>query len=600
MTPSTILVRVHHRNGRLLERHALDTHRFTVGRHGDCEVRLRGFGIQSRHCQIRREQGLWIAEPIGTATCHLNGERLSGPSPVLDTDLLQIGSYQLSLLQGNVPTAIADSEQPDSPVATAPGPSVAGSTGPHDDLSRPVILPEPPPNPPQVVHRAPTVEQECLPVAVTPASTPQDPQLLSWRSRLLRELTRYIDLRRVRLDDLQEDELRDRMQAWIHEILTALGGLPPGLDGEALTRETIDEAIGLGPLEALLRDDTVTEIMVNSPVEIWFERQGRLARTTACFSDQRAVLTAIERIVAPLGRRIDESSPMVDARLRDGSRVNAVIPPLALKGPSITIRKFSKTPLKGADLIRYGSLDARMLQFLEQVVAHRQNLVISGGTGSGKTTLLNLLAGFIPAGERVITVEDAAELQLPQPNLVALEARPANQEGRGAVTIRDLVRNCLRMRPDRIVVGECRGGEALDMLQAMNTGHDGSLTTAHANSPRDCISRLEVMVMMSGMDLPILAIREQIASAVHFIIQQTRFPCGSRKVTSIAEVNGLDNGVVQLSEIFRFRQAGYDSQGRVTGVFEATGLIPDFCEQQRRQGHTVNLSIFQEEGHHVG
>ena len=350
--------------------------------------------------------------------------------------------------------------------------------------------------------------------------------------------------------------------------------------------------MGLGPLEELLADDSITEIMVNSADQLFFEQNGRLKKSTVTFSDDKAVISAIERIVAPLGRRIDESSPMVDARLADGSRVNAVIPPLALKGPSITIRKFARERLRAQNLIDFGSVSAAMMEFIEIAVKAKRNVVISGGTGSGKTTLLNVLSNFIPDSERIITVEDAAELSLVQPNLVGLEARPANQEGKGVVSIRDLVKNCLRMRPDRIVVGECRGGEALDMLQAMNTGHDGSLTTIHSNSPRDCVSRLEVLVMMSGFEMPLAAIREQISSAVNIIVQQTRFSCGSRKVTSITEVTGIEGNTVQLAEIFRFRQTGYGNDGKVSGVFEATGLIPEFYEKLAERGARVDLSIF--------
>ncbi|MGO3915371.1 MAG: CpaF family protein, partial [Pseudoalteromonas sp.] len=305
-----------------------------------------------------------------------------------------------------------------------------------------------------------------------------------------------------------------------------------------------------------------------------------------------AVLSAIERIVTPLGRRIDEGQPMVDARLKDGSRVNAIIPPLALKGPCITIRKFMAKKLEAEDLVNFGSMSPAMVKFLQMTVVNKRNVVISGGTGSGKTTLLNVLSNFIPDDERIITVEDAAELKLYQPNLVSLEARPPNQEGKGAVEIRDLVKNCLRMRPDRIVVGECRGGEALDMLQAMNTGHDGSLTTAHANTPRDCISRLEVMVMMAGMDLPIQAIREQIGSAVNMIVQQSRFSDGSRRVTSICEVTGVEGNVLQLSEIFKFKQTGYNTNGKVQGDYVPTGMIPEFYEKLRERGVDVDLGIF--------
>src|SRR5947207_1116699 len=297
-----------------------------------------------------------------------------------------------------------------------------------------------------------------------------------------------------------------------------------------IIREITDDILGYGPLENFLRDDSVTEVMVNAYDRIYVERLGKIERTPAAFADNSHLLRIIDKIVSQVGRRVDEASPMVDARLKDGSRVNAIIPPLALKGPTLTIRKFSRRRLGGDDMLRFGSLSPRMLQFLELCVRHRKNLVVSGGTGSGKTTLLNVLSNFIPDGERVITIEDAAELKLDHSHLVALESRPSNAEGRGAVSIRDLVRNALRMRPDRIVVGECRGGEALDMLQAMNTGHEGSLTTLHANTPRDALARLETLVLMAGMDLPVGAIREQIASAIDIIVQQTRYACGSRKV----------------------------------------------------------------------
>jgi pilus assembly protein CpaF len=367
------------------------------------------------------------------------------------------------------------------------------------------------------------------------------------------------------------------------------------IDVEALSRDLLNEVVGLGPLEELLADPDISEIMVNRFDEIYIERKGRCTLAEITFSNDKAVLGAIERIVAPIGRRIDESSPMVDARLKDGSRVNAVIPPLALKGCNITIRKFSKNKLVDKDMINYGSVTAEMMKFLEIAVHHAANIIISGGTGSGKTTLLNVLSNYIPEDERIITVEDAAELQLAKPHLISLESRPPNSEGKGAVHIRDLVKNCLRMRPDRIVVGECRGGEALDMLQAMNTGHDGSMTTAHANTPRDCIARLEVMTLMSGLDLPIRAIREQISSAVHMIVQQSRFPDGSRKVTHITEVTGMEGDIVQLQDIFLFKQDGYDENGKIKGKFVATGNIPDFCQDMAKRGLPVDLSIFRPE-----
>ncbi|MHB1845044.1 MAG: CpaF family protein, partial [Deltaproteobacteria bacterium] len=373
------------------------------------------------------------------------------------------------------------------------------------------------------------------------------------------------------------------------------GEMTGQVDRERLVRDVLNEALGLGPLEDLLADDDVTEIMVNHAQQVYVERGGKLTLSEKIFSSNQAVLGVIERIVAPIGRRIDESSPLVDARLKDGSRVNAIIPPLALKGPSITIRKFKREKLVIDDLVKYKSLTAQMAEFLEMCVTARRNIVISGGTGSGKTTLLNVTSSFIPHDERIVTVEDAAELQVHQEHWIQLESRPANLEGKGQITIRDLVKNCLRMRPDRIVIGECRGGEALDMLQAMNTGHDGSLTTLHANTPRDALARLETLVLMSGMELPIKAIREQIAAAVHLIVQQTRFGDGSRKVTAITEVAGMEVDVITLQDIFYYKQEGFDANGKVKGRFVATGFVPKFYEDLQRRGLPVNMNIFREE-----
>jgi pilus assembly protein CpaF len=392
---------------------------------------------------------------------------------------------------------------------------------------------------------------------------------------------------------MEEDELRKTVGAALDDILNHDPSFRTAdIPLADLKKSVFDEIIGLGPLEELIADPTVSEIMVNCHDEIFIEQNGQLTRSPVIFTDDRAVLGAIERIVAPIGRRIDESSPMVDARLADGSRVNAVIPPLALKGPSITIRKFSRQKLGGEDLIRFGSMSASMLEFLHTAVKQGANIVISGGTGSGKTTLLNVLSSYIPDDERIVTVEDAAELQLSQPNLVSLEARPANMEGKGAVPIRDLVKNCLRMRPDRIVIGECRGGEALDMLQAMNTGHDGSLTTAHANTPRDCIARLEVMTLMAGLDLPVQAIREQICSAVDIIVQQSRFSCGSRRVTHVTEVSGMESGVITLQDVFVFKEEGFSEHGKIQGKFVPTAYVPDFYQELIRRRIPVNTDIF--------
>jgi pilus assembly protein CpaF len=410
-------------------------------------------------------------------------------------------------------------------------------------------------------------------------------------------LLRSLDLRRLNVERMDDGELRSRTRAAVEEIVRAMQKAREidGVDTEALIDEVLHEALGLGPLEELLSDDSVTEILVNGPSQVWVEREGKLTLTDRRFSSDQAVLGVIERIVAPIGRRVDESSPMVDARLKDGSRVNAIVPPLSLRGPCLTIRKFTREPMQIDDLVAKGTLTAEIATFLETCVKARKNMVISGGTGSGKTTTLNVLSSFIPEGERIITIEDAAELKLEQPHVVSLESRPPNVEGKGAIAIRDLVRNALRMRPDRIVVGECRGGEALDMLQAMNTGHDGSLTTVHANGPRDALSRLETMVLMSGMELPLRAIRDQIASAVDIVVQQIRFPDGSRKVTHVSEITGIEGDVIAMQDLFVFEQKGFDADGRVTGRYRATGVIPRFYETLKAMGIKADLSIFQKD-----
>jgi pilus assembly protein CpaF len=366
----------------------------------------------------------------------------------------------------------------------------------------------------------------------------------------------------------------------------------PRNDRNRIIIEVVDEVLGYGPIEPLLKDESVSEVMVNSPDQVYVERKGKLILTDVRFRDDAHVMHVIEKIVAPIGRRIDESSPMVDARLPDGSRVNAIIPPLALKGPCITIRKFAKDPLRVDNLLAFGTLSEEMAELLKACVEGKLNIVVSGGTGSGKTTTLNILSSFIPSDERIVTVEDAAELQLRQEHVVTLETRPPNIEGKGAITMRDLVRNSLRMRPDRIVVGEVRSGEALDMLQAMNTGHDGSLTTGHANTPRDMLSRLETMVLMAGMDLPVRAIREQIASAIDVIVQQSRLRDGSRKITHITEVQGMEGEVVTLQDIFIFEPTGKDENSKITGRFKPTGIRPKFLEKVAANGITVPNEVF--------
>jgi pilus assembly protein CpaF len=419
------------------------------------------------------------------------------------------------------------------------------------------------------------------PVEARVTPTPAPPSLdmpVAERRRIHRILLEHLDLAQLERDQMHEERMRPQVIAALRMILEeSRASLPPGVDEDRFVAEMTNEVLGLGPLEDLLADETVSEIMVVDPETIYCERRGVIERTKFRFTDSESARAVIERIVSPLGRRIDESTPYVDARLKDGSRVNAIIPPLALRGPCITIRKFSNTSLGMPDLIGFGSLTPQMARFLERSVITRQTILISGGTGSGKTTLLNVLSAAISPVERVITIEDAAELRLSQPHVVQLESKPSNMEGRGAIPIRDLVRNALRMRPDRIIVGECRGGEALDMLQAMNTGHDGSMTTTHANNPHEALARLETLVLMAGLDLPSRAIREQIAASVDLVVQVSRLADGKRRITNIAEVVGLsDEGELDVREIFRFVRTGTGKGGEVMGEFQASGYLPSF------------------------
>ncbi|HEY8313879.1 MAG TPA: ATPase, T2SS/T4P/T4SS family [Candidatus Baltobacteraceae bacterium] len=384
----------------------------------------------------------------------------------------------------------------------------------------------------------------------------------------------FVQASHVHNDAQKLAELRVKIDELTRSIIAERSDVGSPEDSTRLRREVIDEALGFGPLEDLLSDESISEIMVNGPNKVYVERKGKIELTSKQFTDNRQLRLVIDRIIAPIGRRIDESVPMVDARLADGSRVNAIIEPLSLKGPTLTIRRFGTKRLQVADLLRLGALNEPMVHFLRACIQSRMNIVVSGGTGSGKTTLLNILSGFIPPDERIVTIEDAAELLLDQPHVVSLESRPANIEDRGEVKIRDLVRNSLRMRPDRIVVGECRGAEALDMLQAMNTGHDGSLTTLHANSARDAMSRIETLVMMAGFDLPVRAIREQIASAVDLVVQSARLRDGSRKIVSICEIVGMEGDVVTMQEVVKYTMHGVNEDGSVIGKFEYTGVQP--------------------------
>ncbi|TDA47468.1 ATPase, T2SS/T4P/T4SS family [Burkholderia pyrrocinia] len=615
-------------------------HEGTIGKSADCDIVVKGMLVGKIQARIVQENNLWyIEDQGGIAATLVNGSAVGRYGPLTDVDVIEIGSVALKVVSAAaakgapsapivsestiaasaVPVAPAQAILPIQPAALAapepvepreaPADFGAAATPPTQPVSAEPASPAfatPAPvatsfaSPVQAEPVQPQTAMRVQPARPRPSTASALPVApintrtgIELRKQAHTKLIASLDLRRLNIARMDEDELRRTVSTALDEILNGDRAFnTPDIPLEALKKSVFDEVIGLGPLEELIADPTVSEIMVNCHDEIFIEQKGQLTRSPVIFTDDQAVFGAIERIVAPIGRRIDESSPMVDARLADGSRVNAVIPPLALKGPSITIRKFSQRKLSGEDLVTFGSMSPEMLEFLQTAVEQHANIIISGGTGSGKTTLLNVLSSYIPDAERIVTVEDAAELQLSQPNLVSLEARPANMEGKGAVHIRDLVKNCLRMRPDRIVVGECRGGEALDMLQAMNTGHDGSLTTAHANSPRDCIARLEVMTLMAGLDLPLQAIREQVCSAVDIIVQQTRFSCGSRRVTYITEVSGMESGVIQLQDVFVFKQEGFGPDGKIRGTYTPTSYIPDFYQDLLRRHIPVNTAIF--------
>ncbi len=528
-----------------------------IGRGKECNIQLKGWRSPKLHASIELRGGeLWIVDQGSSSGTWVNRERIIEYGPLDFSDEIVVANLTVTV-QIDAAKFVEASKQVQS-----------------DEVA--------------IATRA-QVDQYAV--------DPNIEVMMRWRKDLHHQVLQQMDLRRKDLHEMSDDSVKADATQVIDEIIRVRAAeIADTVDISELKKAVLDDAVGLGPLEQLIRDDNITEIMVNRFDEIYVERGGQLTLHPMTFSDDDAVRAVIDRIISPLGRRIDESSPMVDARLADGSRVNAIIPPLALKGSCITIRKFSKKKLIADDLINYGSMNQQMATFLKYAVENKRNIVVSGGTGSGKTTLLNVLSNFIPDSDRILTIEDAAELKLSQPDLVALEAKPANVEGKGAVGIRELVKNSLRMRPDRIIVGECRGGEALDMLQAMNTGHDGSLTTAHANTPRDCLSRLQVMVLMAGMDLPLSAISEQISSAVNIIVQQRRFACGARKITHITEVTGIESGNIQMQDIFKYQQKGVDADKKTVGDFEAMGFIPEFCEELNKVGITISTSLFEREG----
>ena len=519
---------------------------YVIGKRPECNLMLTLSGISRKHCAIRQKNGSFFLRDLGSRNgTFLNEEKIGSEDVKLsDKDIIKISKVSIQFL-----------------------------------ASEKII------NPSEILKKKKSD-------AASPAGAGQDSdKVIELRRRIHKRLLEELDLKKLS-NNTSDEEMRFKTEETIYNILPEIETeIPPSVNPKDLVNDVLDEALGLGPLEGFIADPELTEIMVNNWDEIYIEKNGKLIRTEKKFSGNQQVLQVIRRILAPIGRRIDETTPLVDARLKDGSRVNAIIPPLALKGPSITIRKFSQTPFEVEDLIRFGSITKAMADFLKVAVEERANILISGGTGSGKTSLLNVVSSFISPSERIVTIEDAAELKLYQPHVVSLEAKPPNIEGKGAIPIRKLVINSLRMRPDRIIVGECRGGEALDMLQAMNTGHDGSLTTVHANSTRDSLARLETLVLMAGLDLPSKAIREQVNAAMDVVVQTARLKDGSRKITEIVEVTGLEGDVFQLQPIFKFIQKGYKDE-KIVGHFEATGNVPKLYFELKERGIDVDLSIF--------
>jgi pilus assembly protein CpaF len=540
-----------------------------IGSDPSCDLVLMGEGIGPLHARLElTESGLVLTDTSLTGT-RVGLFVLRGDSRTLDpTEVIELGGHNL-----RVQMVVAD-EQPLTP---APAGTPATHAAARSRASaRPAASGSSPAGSASLPASALAESPAVLKAEASRRGTREVP--VAVRRRIHRELIEHLDLARLDRSRMNDHLLRAKVTHALQDIVERFRWeMPKNVDLERLIEELTHEAIGLGPLEELLEDPDVTEIMVVDSATIYIERARQMRLTPARFTDEESVRSILERIVAPLGRRIDESSPMLDARLPDGSRVNAIIRPLSLRGTCITIRKFAKKAFDMNDMVRFGTITARIARFLERTVAVRKNVLISGGTASGKTTLLNILSGSISAHERIVTIEDAAELRLVQPHVVPLEARPPNMEGKGQVTIRDLVKNAMRMRPDRIIVGECRGGEALDMLQAMNTGHSGSMTTTHANSPHEAMKRIETLALTAGVDVPARALREQIALAIHLIVQQERVSDGTRKITSVSEVVGIDEeGQIETREIFGFRRTGTGDDGTVEGEFYATGYLPSY------------------------
>ena len=537
-----------------------------IGRDPNCDIVLKASQISRRHAMISLEDGEFFIEDCNSSLgVFVNESKIIEKTKIAVGNLIRLCSYELLL-------SFEDVEEEESP----------------DESEQTVMISD------IQKFRGAFFNQGRFQSEYKSVNLLYTDEMMKLKKRIHEKILSEMNLPAIHVRDLAKAETRVRLDRVLTRVMREFWHeIPRNISPEIFKEGIVDELINYGPISPLLRADDITEVMINGPDLIFVEHEGKLFETGIRFFNDQHLLSVIQRIVEPLGRHIDEASPMVDARLPDGSRVNAIIPPLAIDGALVTIRKFAKNKLTTEDLIDYGSLTDEMAQFLSFAVKYKQNIIISGGTGSGKTTLLNVLSQFIPLDERLVTIEDSAELKLTHRNLARLESRTANIEGKGKVSIRDLLVNALRMRPDRIIIGECRSGEALDMLQAMNTGHDGALTTVHANSPRDSLSRLENMVLMAGVELPVSSIREQVASAINFVVQQSRLGDGSRKITQVTEITGREGNTILMQDIFVWKQEGVDENGKFYGHFEATGHIPKFVSALRERGVLdIDMSLF--------